>query len=49
LGGAGEGFFLFTLSFRVPRSKPFLFWLIGFMALNSVFVYSTLAARSHSS
>jgi len=41
LGGAGEGFFWFTLSLRVPRSNPFLFWLIRFKALNSSFTRST--------
>jgi len=49
LGGVGVGFFWFTLSLGVPRSNPFLFWLIRFRALNSVFTHSTSAAHSYSS
>ena len=49
LGRAGEGFFWFTLSLRVPRLNPFLFRLIGFRDLNYVFTHSTLGARSYSS
>jgi len=49
LGGAGKGFSWFTLLLRVPYSIPFLFWLIGFKALNSAFTRSTSAACSCSS
>jgi len=49
LGRAGQGFFGFTLSLEVPGSNPFLFWLIRFSALHSVFTRSTSTARSYSS
>ena len=45
LGGAGVGFFWITLSLKVPCLVQFLFWLIRFKLLSSVFTHSTSVAR----